>query len=93
MNNLKDQNLKNMKEYFPKIIEEILQERERQIDLWNNDGCHSFDRLYTILGEEVGEIARAILEKDNANLHDELVQVCAVCIKFLQQVDSHESNS
>lgn len=36
-----------------------------------------------VLGEEVGEVARGILEHDDDNVREELVQVAAVCINWL----------
>jgi NTP pyrophosphatase (non-canonical NTP hydrolase) len=41
-----------------------------------------------VLGEEVGEVSRAFLEKDAAGLRAELVQVAAVCIAILEGIDS-----
>ena len=40
-----------------------------------------------ILGEEYGEVCRAICENDTANLHDELVQVMAICLAWLESLD------
>jgi len=39
---------------------------------------------YTILGEEFGEIARAIQNRDFDNLKDELTQVAALCLAWLE---------
>lgn len=44
------------------------------------------DRSLVLL-EEVGEVARAVLESDAANVHQELVQVAAVAVAWLE---SHE---
>lgn len=70
------------------IFELILNERDRQDAKfgWPNAGLagHDDHRKMTILGEEVGEIAHAILEHDTANMHDELVQVAAVCVAWLE---------
>lgn len=40
--------------------------------------------LATILMEEVGEVARAILERDDENLADELFDVCQVAVAALE---------
>jgi hypothetical protein len=39
-----------------------------------------------ILAEEFGEVARAVCENDNANLCEELVQVAAVCVAWLESL-------
>ena len=44
----------------------------------------SIERAYIVLGEEVGEVANAILEGDNRNLLVEIAQVAAVCLRFLE---------
>lgn len=38
----------------------------------------------TVLLEEVGEVARAVLEKDEASMRHELVQVAAVVVAWLE---------
>lgn len=37
-----------------------------------------------ILGEEAGEVAKAVLERDDRGLEVELVQVAAVCVAWLE---------
>lgn len=43
-----------------------------------------------ILTEEVGEVAKAIIEVDPANLREELVQVAAVAVRWIQFIDAIE---
>lgn len=38
----------------------------------------------SVLLEEVGEVAHAVLEHDEPNLEEELVQVAAVCVAWLE---------
>lgn len=45
---------------------------------------HSDYKIATILMEEVGEIARAIIENDNENLVDEIFDVLQVCVAWLE---------
>lgn len=45
------------------VLNEIAKERQRQEEKWGPQ-THSFVKWFTILGEEVGEVANAILEKD-----------------------------
>jgi hypothetical protein len=40
----------------------------------------------TVLNEEVGEVSRAILE--GSNLRDELIQVAAVCVDWVERLDA-----
>ena len=68
------------------ILELIYAERSKQDKKWGYPRYLSDPFWYTILGEEVGEIARGILEHDVENLKDELVQVAAVCVAWLQNI-------
>lgn len=71
-----------------KVDRLIHDERRRQDEKWGwpNAGLagHDNDVKYRILGEEVGEVAHALNEQDIANLHEELIQVAAVCIAWLE---------
>jgi len=53
----------------------VYKERRRQDSVWGEQN-HSPECYYLILAEEVGEVAKAILELDN--LETELIQVAAV---------------
>ena len=53
-------------------------ERLSQDAKWGEQN-HTVQKWYMILGEEVGEVAKAILEHDSSQLGKELVQVAAVC--------------
>ncbi len=83
------ENLKNSNDF---IIEKVLAERKRQ------DLKFGFDRdlnphvWNTILGEEVGEVSRAILEEDNQNYEEELIQTMAVCMAMLEAFYRQKSN-
>jgi len=60
-------------------------ERARQDDAWGPPDAttHALRlELVAVLTEEVGEVARAVLEADDDNLRTELVQVAAVAQKF-----------
>lgn len=57
-----------------------------QVEKWNRpDGVwpENIHKKNTILGEEVGEVANAILEEDWDNLRVELAQVAAVCVSII----------
>ena len=44
-----------------------------------------------ILGEEVGEIARAIIEGSSENYREELIQLAAVAIAAIEDYDRGEA--
>jgi NTP pyrophosphatase (non-canonical NTP hydrolase) len=73
----------------------IEQERRRQAEQWNQHDhqwgfgdCSSGQVDQTVkaavLAEECGEVARAVLEVDMRGLRDELVQVAAVAVAWLE---------
>ncbi len=72
------------------ILQAISAERDRQDELFPEQAPeHRAQRVYphtmvSILVEEVGEVARATLEADGAELRKELVQTAAVCVKWLE---------
>lgn len=41
-----------------------------------------------VLAEETGEVGRALQNKDAANLREELVQVAAVAVRWLEFIDT-----
>lgn len=46
-----------------------------------------------VLAEEFGEVARAILERDEVNLREELVQVAAVTIAWLEDFELQDEHT
>jgi NTP pyrophosphatase (non-canonical NTP hydrolase) len=65
------------------IVRRILEERKRQDEIHiNND----VDEYLAIMVEEVGEVSRAILINDRDNLIEELVQVAAVAIRWMESL-------
>lgn len=64
----------------------VQKELDHQVEKWNRPDGEWPDDIHkknTVLGEEVGEVANAILEHDYENLEVELAQVAAVCISIL----------
>lgn len=43
-------------------------------------------KAQAILAEEAGEVAHAVLEKDDENLKEELIQVAAVAVAWLESI-------
>lgn len=69
-------------------FQELVQlERERQDSQWHS-ALRSPEFWITILGEEFGEVCRAVLKRDYDNLITELVQVAAVAQAFFEQLNS-----
>jgi NTP pyrophosphatase (non-canonical NTP hydrolase) len=78
-----------------RIFLDIMEERRRQ-DFLKSQGSIPFtcadavpmSLKLAVLVEEVGEIAKAIQERDWANLREELTQTAAVCTAWLQALDA-----
>ncbi len=70
---------------FLSIIRDIRAERKRQDNKWGAK-LHPNDKWLSILVEEVGEAATAQLNNDDVNLREELTQVAAVCVKWLEML-------
>jgi NTP pyrophosphatase (non-canonical NTP hydrolase) len=55
---------------------------------WGSGDCSSPDTPQmvkaAVLAEECGEVSRAVLDRDDAQLHAELVQVAAVAVAWLE---------
>ena len=66
----------------------VADERQRQDHKWGTVRGHlSHDRWLSILVEEAGESAEAMNDHDQGHLREEVVQVAAVCIAWLQHGD------
>jgi NTP pyrophosphatase (non-canonical NTP hydrolase) len=66
-----------------RIIHDLTEERKRQNNLHNY--FEQSDRM-AILTEEVGEVAKALL--DGEGLREELIQVAAVAIRWVEELDA-----
>lgn len=63
----------------------IVMERERQIELWG-DGPQPMDIRLAVLTEELGEVARAMQDEGDARLIEELVQVSAAALRWVEDL-------
>jgi len=81
------------------IIKEIKEERKRQDSKWGIQNHHPLEWL-PILGEEVGEVNKAVLEtyffdgfnKNNyQDYRKELIQVAAVAVSMIECLDRNGS--
>jgi len=70
------------------ILANVQAERERQVKEWGRQDHHPSWWL-TILAEEFGEAAKAILEGDFLQCHEELVQVSAVAASAAESIERH----
>lgn len=66
-------------------------ERDRQDAKWG--GIPGLDRrddhtYAAVLGEEFGEVCKAWLERDVAALREELIQVAAVAVAWVEEIDN-----
>jgi NTP pyrophosphatase (non-canonical NTP hydrolase) len=61
----------------------VLAERKRQDEKWGRQD-HGPDMWLPILAEELGEVAKAILEGDPGDYRKELIQIAAVAIAALE---------
>lgn len=69
-------------------IFDVAKEMLRQDKKWGSDRQQSDLMWNCILGEERGEVERAILERDGDNLRNELIQVAAVALQWVKAYDS-----
>jgi hypothetical protein len=80
------------------ILHEIANERQRQRIKWtvahawghgdcSSDGVDDAVKM-AVLTEEVGEVARALLDRKPADLRAELVQVAAVAVAWVEALDA-----
>ena len=72
----------------------INEERNKQDTKWGKlPRCLSDMVWLTVLVEEVGECAQAILKRDWDNLRLEIVQVATVAIAWLEDNPNHDNGS
>lgn len=68
------------------IWQDICQERKRQDEIWGADRNQSGYVWNAILTEEVGEVAKEVLEEDVERLYTELVQVAASAVAWMEAI-------
>lgn len=85
-----------------KAVKDIIGERDRQDNKWGRlqagcfDARHLFEWL-AILTEEVGELSEEMLDSTRngvytSNLRTEAVQVAAVALAIVEQIDRNQNN-
>lgn len=74
-----------------KAVKDVVSERTKQDEKW---GVQNHDPLLwnAILGEEFGEVSKAILEGDMKGYREELIQVAAVAIAAIESLDRNNNS-
>ena len=69
-----------------KIVKFIIAERARQDEKWGEQN-HNIYKWLAILGEEVGEVNKAVLEDNYKDVIDELIQIGAVTVAMIESLE------
>ena len=72
--------------YIEAVLSEVFAERLSQYEKFREQN-HSAPFWLSILGEEFGEVCRAVCENDGANYREELVQLAAVAVQMVEAYD------
>ena len=67
-----------------------LAEVYNQDQKWGENRVQNGLLWQAILSEETGEVAKEVLEQDNAKMRAELIQVAAVCLNWIKALDRGE---
>lgn len=70
-----------------KVLQEVAAERERQDAKWGAQRTLPADTWIRILGEEYGEVCKAVNENNPHDYRAELVQVAAVAVAAIEALD------
>ena len=68
----------------------VIAERHSQWRKWGDQAHLSDDTWALIEAEEFGEACKAILKDNPGNMREEVVQVAAVAVAWLEAIDSRE---
>ena len=74
------------------VLEDVLAERQRQDKMYGDQTHHSDPWWNIIATEENGEVARAIWEKDDKNMYEEIIQACAVYFAWAEAIHRRNKN-
>lgn len=74
------------------VLEKVLAERERQDTMYGNQSGHSDEYWNVIATEENGEVARAIWEKDDEHMYEEIIQACAVYFAWAEAIHQRKES-
>jgi NTP pyrophosphatase (non-canonical NTP hydrolase) len=68
-------------------LNKVLDERDRQDEKWSTHRQIKPSIWLAILVEEIGEVAKAMLQQKPYEMRKELVQVCAVSMAWLEAIE------
>jgi NTP pyrophosphatase (non-canonical NTP hydrolase) len=68
------------------VLSEVFAERRSQHEV-HSEQNHSAPFWLSILGEEFGEVCKAVYENDGANYREELIQLAAVAVQMVEAYD------
>lgn len=71
------------------LTECIAKEDKRQLAKWGKQ-LHTIDEWNTILGEEVGEVAKAVCERNLHDMQKESISVATLALKFVAMIEKYE---
>lgn len=72
------------------IYEDVDAEIQRQNHIWG-EPRHLGHKWNSILVEEVGEFAKALLEQDIVHAREEIIQVAAVAMQIANAIDEERA--
>lgn len=72
------------------VYAEVWGERQKQNAKWGTDSIvhRTSEAGFRVLGEEVGEVAKAINQRERENARAELIQVAAVAVAMVEALDA-----
>ncbi len=68
---------------------EVADELEHQVEIWG-DQKHHPERWISIIGEEYGEVARAVVDCNVSGYRTELIHTAATAIAAVYCLDTHD---
>jgi len=72
------------------VISELKDRRLEQDKKWGSKRTIDYQKVPRILGEEYGEVCRALNEENPASFKDELKDCAAFCMATLEQIIKEE---
>lgn len=73
----------------PYTFQRVINERLRQEKKWGHQN-HDPSHWLGILGEEFGEVCKAVIEEDAVQIQKELCQVAAVAVAMVDSIERNQ---
>jgi len=71
---------------FEKVMYGVLAERKMQVEKWGDHRNMTNFEWLAVIVEEVGEVARAMLQNEGTRIIHELIQVAAVAVAWAEDI-------